>query len=286
MFLEIKFVGGLGNQLFQYATGRSLCVTNKIPYLLLNTEAYVNESLGRDFRLSNLQIKGTVIKSNQVKKIFKKHTKLNKIFTAFSLHKDISEENFTLHQLKNKTGFLTSVNGFWQSAYYFNDIREILLKEFKPLQLPPLPGWAIENNTVAVHVRRTDYLTGKRYGFLGATYYEDSMALLKEKITDPLFVFFSDDIPWCKATFKNDRIIFCEEDHWDKDYLQLYLMSKCANQVIANSSFSWWGAWLNTNPGKIVIRPARPFKEKSLLYQSHYPEEWISIKNIHCGEFQ
>ena len=279
MFLEIKFVGGLGNQLFQYATGRNLCIENKIAYLLLNIESYTDESLGRTFGLSNLQIKGTIIKSNRVKKIFRKHTKFNKIFTALSLHKNISEENFSLHQLKKRTGFLTSVNGFWQSAHYFNDIREILLKEFAPLHLPGLPGWIAENNTVAVHVRRTDYLTEKRYGFLGAEYYRAAMVMLKEKIADPLFVFFSDDIAWCRATFKNDKIIFFADDEWDKDYLQLHLMSKCAHQVIANSSFSWWGAWLNSNPEKIVIRPATPFKEKSLLYQSHYPEEWIAINN-------
>lgn len=279
MFLEIKFKGGLGNQLFQYAMGRSLCEENKIACLLLNTESYYNESLNRTFALANLQIKGTIITSNRVKKIFRQHTKLNKIFTAFGLHKDIREDDFSIQQLEKKTGFLTSVNGYWQSDFYFNNIRKILLKEFTPLHLPVLPAWIIEKNTVAVHVRRTDYLTEKRYGFLGTDYYEAAMELVREKLTDPLFIFFSDDIAWCKATFKNNRIFFCDEQQWREDYIQLHLISKCAHQVISNSSFSWWGAWLNTNSEKIVIRPATPFKEKNLLYESHYPLEWIAINN-------
>jgi len=279
MFLEIKFKGGLGNQLFQYAMGRSLCVENKIANLLLNTESYSGESLNRTFALANLQIKGTIITSNRVKKIFRQHTKLNKIFTAFGLHKDIGEENFSIQQLKKKTGFLTSVSGYWQSDFYFNNIRQILLKEFTPLHLPVLPVWIAENNTVAVHVRRTDYLTENRYGVLGTDYYDAAICVLKEKLADPLFIFFSDDIAWCQANFRNNRVIFCEGEQWREDYIQLHLISKCAHQVIANSSFSWWGAWLNTNPQKIVIRPATPFKEKGLMYESHYPAAWISLNN-------
>lgn len=279
MFLEIKFKGGLGNQLFQYAMARSLCIENNIACLLLNTESYNRESLNRTFALAKLQIKGTIITSNSVKKIFRQQTKLNKIFTAFRLHKDIVNDDFSIQQLKNKTGFLTSVSGYWQSDLYFNNIRKILLKEFTPVHLPVLPDWLVEKNTVALHVRRTDYLTEKRYGFLGENYYKEAMAIINEKIADPLFVFFSDDIAWCKETFKNGKIIFCAEENWTEDYLQLHLVSRCAHQVIANSSFSWWGAWLNTNPNKIVIRPGKPFKEEGLLYECHYPEEWVTVNN-------
>ncbi|MEJ7589526.1 MAG: alpha-1,2-fucosyltransferase [Ferruginibacter sp.] len=279
MFLEIKFAGGLGNQLFQYAAGRSLCIKNNIACLLLNTESYRNDSLGRSFALSNLRISGTIIQSNSIKNIFRKHTKLNSVASIFKLHKEIREKNFTLQKLENKSGFLTSLNGYWQSAHYFYEHRGILLKEFIPLQQPPLPGWIKEYNTVAVHVRRTDYLTEARYGFVGVEYYHNAMDLLKEKINNALFVIFSDDIDWCRSTFTNPGILFCEDNGWDKDYLQLHLMSRCNHQVIANSSFSWWGAWLNENPHKIVIRPVNPFKEKNLLYESHYPEEWIALNN-------
>jgi hypothetical protein len=279
MFLEIKFAGGLGNQLFQYATGRALCIKNNVTWLLLNTENYKNESLGRTFGLSHLHIKGSIIKHKRLQQIFRKNTKFNKLVVAFSFHKTIEEENFSLHQIKEIKGFLTSLNGYWQSPFYFNEIRAVLVNEFTPVNLPRLPEWIMERNTVAVHVRRTDYLTDPQYGFLGVNYYETAMAMIKDRVADPLFIFFSDDIAWCKNTFKNNRIVFCEDALWDKDYLQLHLMTHCTHLVIANSSFSWWGAWLNSNPAKIGIRPATPFKKKNLLYEAHYPEEWIAIKN-------
>jgi hypothetical protein len=99
-------------------------------------------------------------------------------------------------------------------------------------------------------------------------------------LSNPLFVFFSDDIPWCRQTFPRDRTVFCENPPWDKDFLQLYLMSKCGHQIIANSSFSWWGAWLNRNPGKIILRPQTPFVDTSLFHKPYYyPEEWIPVNN-------
>jgi len=279
LILEIKFAGGLGNQLFQYAAARRLCLINKIPFLLLNTGNYKNESLGRTFSLSGFNIKGYVIRNETVAKIFRRHTKLNDIATFLLLHKHIDEPGFKLHQLENKTGFLNSLSGFWQSSFYFNDIRETLLKELIPLKIPSSPKWLGLPDTVAVHIRRTDYLTENRYGFLGIEYYKDAMAIIKDKLAKPVFILFSDDIEWCKLFFKETDIIFCEEKDWSPDFLAIYLMSKCRHQVIANSSFSWWGAWLNTNPDKIVIRPGTPFKEKSLLYEAHYPGEWLAVKN-------
>ncbi len=279
LILEIKFAGGLGNQLFQYAAARRLCLINKIPFLLLNTGNYKNESLGRTFSLQGFNIKGYIIRNENVAKVFRRHTKFNKIATFLLLHKQIDEPDFKLHQLENKTGFLSSLSGFWQSSFYFNDIRETLLKELTPLKIPAPPKWLTLPDTVAVHVRRTDYLTEKRYGFLGVEYYRAAMTVIKNKLAKPVFIFFSDDIKWCKLFFKESDIFFCEEKEWVSDYLSLWLMSKCRHQVIANSSFSWWGAWLNTNPDKIVIRPADPFKEESLLYEAHYPAEWIAIDN-------
>jgi hypothetical protein len=279
MLLEIKFKGGLGNQLFQYAAGRSLSIQNGIPFIFLNTDNYKIESLGRTFQLSNFQIKGSVLKNNSLKKVFRKHTKLNTIFSTLRLYKSIEESDFTLQKIHDKTGILTSLIGYWQSSFYFNEIRKVLLNELTPIQLPSYPIWVHNKNTVAVHIRRTDYLEESRYGFLGLAYYQFALSVMKQKLSNPLFIIFSDDLNWCKKTFKDDSFVFFEDTNWAKDYLQLYLISKCAHQVIANSSFSWWGAWLNVNPNKIVIRPAKPFVDNKLLYESHYPQNWIVIDN-------
>ena len=94
-----------------------------------------------------------------------------------------------------------------------------------------------------------------------------------------MFIVFSDDLVWCKNKFNYNKFIFFEDENWSNDYLQLYLISKCNHQIIANSSFSWWGAWLNTYQNKIVIRPQQPFIDESLMNKFYYPKEWISINN-------
>jgi hypothetical protein len=279
LFLEIKFEGGLGNQLFQYAAGRSLAVQNNIPHLLLNTDGYKNQPLGRKFLLADFQIKGSIFRNNFLKKIFRPRAKLNDMAIFFKCHNEIEDKEFKLKNITGQTSLLTTLKGYWQSEYYFKNIRQILLEELVPKKMPLLPQWINNQNTVGVHVRRTDYLNEHRYGFVGANYYKRSIDILNGKIDKPVFIFFSDDIVWCKENFAGDNIIFCEEQLWKEDHLQLYLMSKCRHQVIANSSFSWWSAWLNSNNDKVVIRPLNPFKEKSLLYESHYPAEWITVDN-------
>lgn len=281
LFLEVKLVGGLGNQIFQYATGRSLCIKNKIPYLLLNAESYKNDPFGRNLGIGNFKIKGRIIESEFVIKALRKETKLNNLISSFHFYNVFEEAGLKLYNFPQKMGLLASVKGYWQSEFYFKNVRKELIGELVPRQLPPLPYWVQEKKTVAVHVRRTDYLIDSRFGFLGEKYYYSSMDLVRKQLGNPLFIFFSDDIDWCKSRFNNNDTIFFEEDgEWSQDYLQLYLMSKCSHQIIANSSFSWWSGWLNANPDKIIIRPVVPFADKNLMYESYYPAEWISVNNL------
>lgn len=282
LFLEVKLVGGLGNQIFQYATGRSLCIKNKIPYLLLNAESYRNDPFGRNLGLNRFNVKGKVIESKFVNKMLRKGTKLNKIISSFSFYNVFEESELKLFNFPLKSsGLLTSIKGYWQSEFYFKNIRDELIKELTPKQLPPLPDWVQRKETVAVHVRRTDYLAESRFGFLGEAYYKESMELLRGQLKNPIFIFFSDDISWCKSNFNDsDTIFFEEKGVWAQDYLQLYLMSKCAHLIIANSTFSWWSGWLNNNPDKIIIRPSVPFADSSLMYESYYPAEWRSVNNL------
>ncbi|HEV2479882.1 MAG TPA: alpha-1,2-fucosyltransferase [Puia sp.] len=278
--LEVKITDGLGNQLFQYAAGRSLAIKKGVRNFWLNIDSFKHNSLGREFGLRNFRTRGKVITNGLVEKILRKDTKYNRLISAFPFYKVISDNGLILQDLSQNNSLLLSLNGYWQSEYYFKDIRSVLLDELQPVEIPELPHWLLETETVAVHVRRTDYLTEKGIGCLGEKYYERAMGIIRERIKDPLFVFFSDDIPWCKQTFPQQRTVFCEQAPWDKDYLQLYLMSKCSHQIVANSSFSWWGAWLNRNPGKIILRAQTPFVDMSLFPKPHYyPEEWISVNS-------
>ena len=278
-FLEVKFTGGLGNQLFQYATGRNLCIKNNIPYLLLNTESYRNDPLGRKFGLTHFKIKGFVIKNEFSQKIFRKGTWINRLISGLPVFHLIEEDGLRLHSFPDSTRLVISLTGYWQSEQYFKDIRSILLNELTLSDLPQFPEWQKRKNSVAVHIRRMDYLAEDGFGALSEQYYHDAMEMMRNKINEPSFIFFSDNIEWCKEKFRDENFFYCEEKEWEKDYLQLYLMSKCSHQIIANSSFSWWGAWLNNNPDKIVMKPERPFIDSSLMYERYYPDDWISIKN-------
>jgi len=279
LFLEVKFKGGLGNQLFQYATGRCLAVKRKIPYILLNTDSYGNDAFGREFGLRNFRIRGSVVKSSFAKRALREGTKINKCLSLLPFYDRIQESGLQLHYFPSRLHLFTSLGGYWQSDFYFRDIRNILTEELMPSEIPAFPDWQTQPNTVAMHIRRTDYLLDKRFGALPETYYHDAIALIRKEIKDPIFVFFSDDMEWCKDKFFNKEVIFCSETAWEKDYLQLFLMSKCKHQVIANSSFSWWAAWLNNNPDKLVIRPEKPFLDNALQYESYYPAEWMAVKN-------
>jgi hypothetical protein len=279
LFLEVKLKGGLGNQLFQYSTGRCLAIKKKIPYLLLNPDSYSNDAFNRSFALSHFNIQGSVLKSGLAKKALREGTKINRFISKLPFYGSIRESGLFVHPFPTRLRAFTSMAGYWQSDRYFSDIRDVLVEEITPVSYPSYPAWMEAKNTVAVHVRRADYLVENRFGSLSERYYTDAMNLTRASCASPVFIFFSDDPEWCKSTFKAADILFFEEEAWAADYLQLFLMSRCRHQIIANSSFSWWSAWLNTHPDRIVIRPETPFRDASLLYESYYPVEWIRGKN-------
>lgn len=278
-FIKAKFNAGLGNQLFQYATARGLMKKND--KLFFDISSYGWDYLDRKFSLPNFQVKGAIIKKNQFEKFFTPGTKFNKVINAIGQFKDIKEEGFFIHQgLKEQVKWFTNIQGYWQSPVYFNELRKELLEELVPRELPSTqPEWVNQKNTVAIGVRRTDYLVDTKYGFIGEQYYRDAIQLMKSKIDNPLFVIFTDDLAWCKNFFKDEQFIFCDDENWSKDYLKVYLMSKCKHQIISNSSFYWWGAWLNKNPNKIIIRPSVLFNDSTLFYEAHFPEEWLIVNN-------
>ena len=137
----------------------------------------------------------------------------------------------------------------------------------------------IENcNAASLHVRRDDYLsTTYAYGFGGictTAYYQNAIAYMKEKTIDPAFFVFSDDINWCRENLDVEGATFVDCNHGDESWQDMFLMSKCKHNIIANSSFSWWGAWLNNNTNKIVVAPDRWWNG---LKDDVVPETWIRI---------
>ena len=169
------------------------------------------------------------------------------------------------------------LQGWFQNEKYFKSYRDIIINEFVPVnKVKPDKDIQdlIENEeTVSVHIRRGDY---KSIGYtLPVKYYTKAIDYIASKTDKPYFLFFSDDIDWVKENMQiPDRRFFVSGDSY-KDYEQMMLMSRCSHNIIANSTFSWWGAWLNRNSDKIVTAPRMWMRLKDPL--SIVPKDWVVI---------
>jgi len=281
--IVISFTGGLGNQLFQYAFGRKLAATTG-QQLFFEIETYKTDYLRRSFVLNHFDISARSIPSLVQRKMLVKRTKLNNVLNNLGLIEIFEETDFSF-----KPDFLAApkwinyYKGFWQTQRYFEDIRELLLEELqcKTDRLYQIKNELTgDNETISIHIRRKDYLNDDRYGFVGEMYYKNAIEYFQNKGIGSKYIVFSDDINWCKTFLSGlENTTFIGPEYNLKDYEELQLMSWCSHHIIANSSFSWWGAWLCKKPNHLVIRPETPFREPSLYYEHHYPENWIALEN-------
>ena len=255
-----KIQGGLGNQMFQYAYGKHLSYKYGTE-LRLDIRFYDNPGLPLRYFLLD-KFPNTFPNTN-----------INVTLTG-PIYPIIDDFNY--RELPKPVGSNYYLDGYWQSERFFKESEELIREDFQPskeildkISNTPL----IDTNTISLHVRRTDYLNSNDYHPVQTIeYYEKAIEMIGDY--DHIFV-FSDDIQWCKDNLKFDNMIFIEGF---TDIEDLYLMSMCKHNVIANSSFSWWGAWLNNNPNKKVVAPKRWFGEKANLNQMDLiPKEWIKI---------
>lgn len=172
------------------------------------------------------------------------------------------------------------LDGFWQSEKYFEGIKEVVLgaytfnidcNELKDY-LPKISS----TNSVSIHVRRGDYVNNSRYeGICTEEYYDNAIEYIKKHVDNPIFFIFSDDIEYVKNKYHGENYVIVEGFDNSKSHYDMFLMSKCKHNIIANSSFSWWGAWLNINSSKIVVCPERWSRAKSYKYTPC--DSWIKI---------
>lgn len=256
-----KIQGGVGNQMFQYAYGRHL--SNKY-----NTKLYLDNrfynykgSVDRVFTLDRFQ--GTEI-----------DTGIEMIQNNYPIYSVV--DNFTYKELPPPIDCNYYLDGYWQSEKYFKESEHIIRNDFVPksetlskIKQTPL----IDTNTISLHVRRTDYVTSNGYHPVQSIdYYKDAIDVIGDY--DNLFV-FSDDIQWCKDNLKFNNMVFMEGF---SDIEDLFIMSMCKNNIIANSSFSWWAAWLNSNKDKKVVAPTNWFGVQTNLNELDIiPEKWIKL---------
>ncbi|MEK7069688.1 MAG: alpha-1,2-fucosyltransferase [Patescibacteria group bacterium] len=282
----IKLNGGLGNQLFQYSLGRSLSIKNNDVFKL-DLSDFTKDN-PRSYSLGHFNIVENLAKKEDVAKFNKKG--LSKLFEKIKPYYKksvIKYKGYDFDQNILKLSGNFYLDGYWQSEKYFKDIEGVIRKEIT-LKEPLVDEHAnlinnIKNsNSVSVHIRRGDYATNKKfsavYNLLDEEYYQRTVKFIAEKIKEPKFFIFSDDIKWAKQNLNIPYPkIFVSDNSEIKDYEELTLMSFCKHNIIANSSFSWWGAWLNTNIDKIVLSPDKWFNIGVGNTSDLIPEDWIKL---------
>jgi len=280
-----RLMGGLGNQMFQYAAGRRLALHRQ-------TELKLDLSW-----LENEGKKATAVRTYELDCF--------NIAQIFADPKDLSNRKGLLRSRKsdgekisvfNEDGFAfdknvlnlpdnTLLSGYWQSEKYFKDIADTIRSDFTFMSPPK--GKSLEiaeriNNStsISLHVRRGDYATNKEtnvyHGLAPIEYYNAAVAKIMTTVQNPHFYVFSDDPEWTKEHIKL-RSPATYVDHNSKGAEDMRLMSMCQHHIIANSSFSWWAAWLNPSTDKIVIAPKQWFNLKTLDTSDLIPASWIRL---------
>lgn len=279
-----KIQAGLGNQMFQYAVGLSLALKHQTE-LVLDISSYENmhkDDTPRSYELDVFAIRGRVADKNDfavIKSPEYRRTLQDKVKHRLAIGNAVFYYGETSSSFDPRVPLLknnTYLSGWWQSEKYFIDVRDQLLKDFIPKHKPSASTLrAIEDasscESVAVHVRRGDYVTNKfanaHHGTATLDYYNAAAVFMKSFIPNIRFFVFSDDISWCKKNLKfGPNTVYISGNSGRDAYQDLLIMKSCKHNIIANSSFSWWGAWLNENSSKIVIAPrawyADPIKNR------------------------
>jgi len=295
----VQFTGGLGNQMFQYALGRRLSLLHGVE-LKFDLSFYQHDPL-RDFALDCFQINGSEASEDEIKRYSKSpiygldNGFLNHL-VRWGLYKGpvmVSDEPLGQQALMVYNDQVltaprnTYIQGYWQSEKYFCQIRQVLLNDFKLRNKLDSINQAMLNrigncNSVSLHVRRGDYvsnsMTNHSHGTCSLDYYQDAIRHIAAKVSDPHFFVFSDDPSWTKDNIKMDfPTIFVTTNNGETCYRDMELMRNCKHNIIANSSFSWWGAWLNTYPQKTVVAPQAWFNNFQADTRDLIPDSWLRV---------
>ena len=281
-----RLVGGLGNQMFQYATARALAVRRGVG-LVLDTSEFSNYHL-HSYGLHNLAISAEVTDKRRPASTGSRVLDRLRDLAGFGTPALYREASLRFDPAVLWLPQSTVLAGYWQCERYFIDHADLIRSELSVKT--PAAGDNLEHLgrirsgvAVSVHIRRGDYVSNAQantvHGTCDIPYYEAAARHIAERCGDaPTFYVFSDDPDWVSENFRIPYdIVPVRHNGVDCNYEDLRLMSACRHHIIANSSFSWWGAWLNAAPGKIVVAPRRWFKTDDLDSTDLVPAEWVRL---------
>lgn len=286
----VNICGGLGNQMFQYAFALYLKNINNDEIIKIDPEGLNHYNLHNGYeldRIFNISLP-VASKGDKIKLYYPFFNYFTFKICKYFLPKRkaiLEDKKINLKKLQNKKS--NYFIGYWQKANIPPAIRNIILKEFS---FPKFPFNSknyflkekIKNlESVSIHVRRGDYCNNKStQGICSIEYYKKAIQDITDKYNVDIFLIFSDDIEWCKIhilpLIEDSLFVFVDWNKKQDSYNDMHLMSLCKHNIIANSSFSWWGAWLNQNTNKIVIAPERWMNNDNDV--SIIPNDWIKIK--------
>lgn len=295
MSVYTNIIGGLGNQLFQYACGRALAARLGVSVKLVH-DMFVGYSLHQGFELQRVfQLSVETATSAELRRVlgWRHPPRLRRLLAKPPLRALRGSRFLAEHAMRFVPEVLTArspvyLQGYWQSDRYFADQAGQLRSELvfrRPAEgrNKELLSELQEGVSVSLHVRRGDYVTSAAnqqiYAPCGTGYYLRGIEVLRKRFSNARFYAFSDDAEWVRTELGPHLPGLQVVDHnrGAESYNDMRLMSACSHHVIANSTFSWWGAWLNPSPTKIVIAPARWFASGQLDDSSIVPADWLKV---------
>lgn len=293
--IKVILKGGLGNQMFQYAAAKSLAIeTNTDIYIdlsFMKNRIPIKDFTFREYELEEFfninEQSGTLLKNDFLDKYFSYPLELiyNKYLNKNYYAEGTNPYSFDSNFFDLKDG--TTIEGYFNNPKYFEKHEEVIKEIFDTRKLYDKNFQQIEDkikssNSISINIRRGDYLNTKHkdvFVFLDENYYKTAIRKIRDKIDNPhFFVFSYDDPEWFANTFQmnqSEYTMMNKEYVGDKFKSYLRLISLCKHNIISNSTFAWWGAYLNKNSKKTVISPKRWMKD----YSFNTPKSWIEIEN-------
>ncbi|MFN3076457.1 MAG: alpha-1,2-fucosyltransferase [Alphaproteobacteria bacterium] len=290
----IRLSGGLGNQMFQYALGRRLALERRVP-LALDIEGFATDAL-RTYRLNHFRISATIATRADYRRVVPWPAFLRGRFERLwpiSRRRILQERQFSFMPSILACGRSAYLAGYWQTERYFDTIPEVIRSDFRLLEPMAASRQALaarmrDGVSVSVHVRRGDYVADPVvrtvHGTCSPEWYERTMEKMAASLTmgqgrTPTFFVFSDDPDWARENLPSRwPTHFVPPDSDGREFEDLHLMAQCHHHITANSSFSWWGAWLNPDPRKQVMVPARWFADAPRDTRDMIPASWMRVE--------
>lgn len=286
----VKLIGGLGNQMFQYAFYLSLI--NRGINAKLDISSFTEYNLHNGYELEKIfRIKN--VRYASTKDLKKFNCKVSRLFyinkICLFLKRRLSRYKYLFENSKSfDSNYFAMDNcyldGYWQSEKYFEDIKDTVRETYIFPQLRGEQNLSIfqkiiKTNSIAIHIRRGDYINHPYFTEIcSIDYYNKALIYIFKEVDKPNLFIFSDDIKWCRDNMRYDcPIYFIDWNIGSNSYIDMQLMSYCKHNIIANSTFSWWSAWLNNNDNKIVIAPSRITNNK-IDFIDLVPSYWIKIE--------